>query len=149
MNSHILLSSLQAFLQRRSIDVDSMTPIEMIHAMVDWYRSVPLDIAGVDRSADALLYRYGGWSEGCATGFRLSLLRRVRSGEAGERTDWMAGMTMMFDPSRFADVAPLSSASTDWQTLDAFLTAIESSRGFKLVSQDAPMGAMLEVGGLR
>lgn len=149
MNSHILLSSLQTHLQHRGVEVERVTPVEMVHAMLDWFRNQRVALAGSDVTDDTLLYRYGGWSEGCATGFKLSLLRRVRTGTGDTRADWIAGMTMMFDPSRFTDVAPFSTLASDWQTLDAFVHAIEGSRGFQLVTEGAQSGAMLEVGGLR
>ena len=151
MNSQILLASLQAHLQRRGIELERVSLPEMVQAMVDWYRTDKIAIAGAGAGAqsDTLLYRYGGWSEGCATGFKLSLLRQVRSREEGANAEWIAGITLMFDPSRFGDLAPFSTIASEWQSLDAFLRAIESSRGYKLVVADAPMGAMLEIGGLR
>lgn len=149
MNSHILLSSLQAYLQERGVDVERVTPAEMVHAMVDWFRNKRVALAGDDITDDTLIYRYGGWSEGCATGFKLSLLRRVRTGTGDAHIDWIAGMTMMFDPSRFAHVTPFNTVASDWQSLDAFLHAIEASRGFKMVTEGVQSGAMLEVGGLR
>lgn len=149
MNSHLLLSSLQTYLDRRRVQIDRVTPGEMVQAMVDWYRTEPVDLATSTASADTLVYRYGGWSEGCATGFKLSLLRRVRSGTGEERVDWIAGMTMMFDPSRFSDIAPFSTTASEWQSLEAFIRAIESSRGYQLISAESPAGATLEVGGLR
>lgn len=150
MNSHLLLSSLQTYLDRRGVQAERVTPDEMVRAMVDWYRTERLDLATSSASSDTLLYRYGGWSEGCATGFKLSLLRRVRSGTGeDDRVDWIAGMTMMFDPSRFDDVPPFSTTASDWQTLDAFVRAIEASRGYQMIRRDSPTGAMLEIGGLR
>lgn len=149
MNSQLLLSSLQSYVDKRKISVDQLSPEEMIRTMVDWYRTERVALAAADSSQDTLIYRYGGWSEGCATGFKLSLLRRIRTRDDNGQADWMAGMTMMFDPSRFSAVVPFSTQASDWQTLDAFVRAIESSAGYRAVKQDSPVGALLEVGGLR
>jgi hypothetical protein len=150
LNSYILLGALQSFLHQRGVEVERLTADQMVPLMIDWFRLVPVDTLGRTATADALVYRYGGWSEGCATGFRLSLLRRVTEPAAdGGNTDWFAGITLMFEPSRFAILAPFDAASVDWKSIDAFLHAIESSEAFKLLATVTPMTALLESGGLR
>jgi hypothetical protein len=150
VNSVSLLAALQSFLRERNIDVDRLTVDPMIRAMLDWFRLVPLDLIKDASSTDVLVYRYGGWSEGCATGFVFSVLRRIREPNAKEGdTDWVAGITLMFEPSHYADLAPLMTVSTDWQSLDAFLRAIESSPAYKVLAAKPPMSVLLESGGLR
>lgn len=150
VNSYLLLGALQSFLHQQRVDVDRLTADPMMRVMVDWFRLVPLDLLERAPVADALVYRYGGWSEGCATGFKLSLLRRITDDNAGgAQTDWFAGITLMFEPSRYADLAPLDLVSSDWQSLDAFMRAIESSQAFRVLAPATPMGVMLESGGLR
>jgi hypothetical protein len=150
VNSFSLLVALQGFLRERSIDVERLTVDPMIGAMIDWFRLVPLDLIKDASSTDVLVYRYGGWSEGCATGFRFSLLRRITEPNAKEgETDWIAGITLMFEPSRYADLAPLIAVSSDWQSIDAFLHGIESSPAYKLLVSAQPMSVLLESGGLR
>jgi len=39
--------------------------------------------------------------------------------------------------------------SSDWQSLDAFVHAIESSAAFRLLTSAAPMSVMVESGGVR
>jgi hypothetical protein len=96
------------------------------------------------------VHRSGGWSEGCATGFKFSLLRRVTAnGVDGAITDWFAGITLMFEPSRYASLPALDIVSSDWQSLDAFVHAIESSAAFRLLTSAAPMSVMVESGGVR
>jgi hypothetical protein len=146
MNSEILLSALQSFMQRHSIELDQLTTEQMVSVMIDWFRLESLDLMDRGPQADALVFRYGGWSEGCATGFKLSLLRRVRQRES---VDWFAGITLMFDPARYADFAPFSTISADWQSIDAFMRAIESSQAYKTSRSMTPMGALIEIGGLR
>ena len=105
MNSFSLLAALQAYLQKQSVALDTLGPAAIVKVMVAWFREVPIIDAGL--SADALVYRYGGWSEGCATGFKLSVMRRVTErAAAGGETEWIAGITMLFEPSRFARAAP-------------------------------------------
>src|SRR4051812_44917540 len=72
LSSHSLIVELQNFLRQRELDVDQLSVAEMVGVMVDWYRFTPMKTV----QSDALVYRYGGWSEGCATAFKLSLLRR-------------------------------------------------------------------------
>ena len=55
----------------------------------------------------------------------------------------------MFDPSRYAEVEPLNTLSTDWQSLDAFVRAIESSPGFRMSVSLTPMGVIVESRGVR
>jgi hypothetical protein len=150
VNSFSLLAALQAFLRERSVDVERLTVDPMIRAMVDWFRLVPLDLFKDASSADVLVYRCGGWSEGCATAFLFSVLRRITEPNAEEgETDWVAGITLMFEPSHYADLAPLSTVSSDWQSIDAFLHAVESSAAYKLLVAKPPMSVLLESGGLR
>ena len=144
MSNLTLLSSLQAFSNQRGVDVERLTADAMIKLMVDWFRLVPIQ----GMAADTLLFRYGGWSEGCVTGFKFGLLRRVAaSDETG--TEWLAGITLMFEPSRYAGVEPLNTESTDWGSLAAFVRAIESSPGFRLSATTTPMAVMVESQGLR
>jgi hypothetical protein len=150
LNSYILLGALQSFLHQRDVEVERLTADQMVPLMFDWFRLVPVDTLDRTSTADALVYRYGGWSEGCATGFRLSLLRRVTEPAADNgNTDWYAGITLMFEPSRYAALVPFATASPDWKSIDAFLHAIEGSEAFKLLATATPMTALLESGGLR
>jgi hypothetical protein len=150
LNSFSLLAALQSFLRERNIDVEHLTVDPMITAMIDWFRLVPLDLIKDASSTDVLVYRYGGWSEGCATGFRFGVLRRITEPNAKEGdTDWLAGITLMFEPSRYADLAPLITVSSDWQSIDAFLHAIESSPAYKMLVGKPPMSVLVESGGLR
>jgi hypothetical protein len=55
----------------------------------------------------------------------------------------------MFEPSRYADLAPLITVSSDWQSIDAFLHAIEGSQAYKVLIAEPPMSVLLESGGLR
>jgi len=150
VSSFSLLAALQSFLRERNIDVERLTVEPMIGAMIDWFRLVPLDLVKDASSSDVLVYRYGGWSEGCATGFVFSVLRRIRERNAKEgETDWVAGITLMFEPSHYAELAPLTTVSSDWQSVDAFLRAIESSPAYKVLVAQPPMSVLLESGGLR
>jgi hypothetical protein len=143
-SSRSLLSSLQSFLHERAVDVNELDAESMVVAMSEWFRLVPASGGAV---SDALVFRYGGWSEGCATGFKLSLLRRVvpRGGE-GER---LAGITLLFDPAGLTQLEPASLASTDSPSLEAFLLAVRESRAFKTLAGGTPMSAMTESGALR
>lgn len=147
MNSEILLVSLQAFLDRRGVDPAGLAPDQMVEEMLAWFRGEPLGRSA--EQGDTLVFRYGGWSEGCATGFKLSLLRRVTVGTAPDQLSWMAGVTLMFDPARFAQVAPYTTVASDWKSLESFVGAIRSSRAFIMAAAGAGMGGLLEVGGLR
>ena len=150
LNSSTLLAALQTFLDQRRVDVERLTAEPMVAAMFDWTRFGKVASVEGPPVADVLVYRYGGWSEGCATGFKLSLLRRVTERDAdGRDTDWYAGITLMFEPSRFAGVAPFSTVSTEWPSTEAFLRAIESSPAYKASASTTPMGVVMESGGLR
>ena len=149
-HSFDLLAALQTFLRERSVVVERLTVDPMIVTMIDWFRLAPLDLAKGAAATDVLVFRYGGWSEGCATGFVFSMLRRITEPDAeGGETDWVAGITLMFEPSRYAGLAPLTTASSDWQSIDAFLHAIESSPAYKLLVGEQPISVLLESGGLR
>lgn len=150
LNSSTLLTALQTFLDQRRVDVERLTADGMVMAMFDWKRFGKVSSVEGPPVADVLVYRYGGWSEGCATGFKLSLLRRVTERDAsGQDTDWYAGITLMFEPSRYAGLAPFSTVSADWPSIEAFLSAIESSPAYKASVSTAPMGVVMESGGLR
>lgn len=149
-NSFSLLEALQSFLRERNVDVEHLTAGPMVVVMVDWFRLIPLNLAKDAASSDVLVYRYGGWSEGCATGFLFSVLRRIsESNGAKGATDWVAGITLMFEPALYADLTPLKIASSDWQSVDAFVRAIESSAAYKMLGAERPVSVLLETGGLR
>jgi hypothetical protein len=150
LNSSTLLTALQTFLDQRRIEVEGLTAEPMVVTMFDWLRFGKVASLEGAPEADALVFRYGGWSEGCATGFKLSLLRRVTERDAeGRATDWYAGITLMFEPSRYAGMAPFSTVSSDWPSLEAFLHAIESSPAYRASAAMVPMGVVMESGGLR
>lgn len=149
-----LLTALQDFVAQRGTQVDRLNAGAMVRLMVDWFRLVPIEPAGQGSAApvvaDALVFRYGGWSEGCATAFKFSVLRRVTEARAdGGVTDWLAGITLMFEPSGQAELAPFSTASPDWKSLEAFEQAIENSPAFRVLAAAKPMAAMLETGAMR
>ena len=148
MSNVNLLSSLQTFLNQRAVDVERLTAEKMVALMVDWFRLAPIDGVAHASAADTMLFRYGGWSEGCVTGFKFGLLRRIAAGDASD-TEWLAGITLMFEPSRYAGIDPLMTVSTDWQSLEAFVRAIESSPGFQLSASLAPMAVIVESQGAR
>jgi hypothetical protein len=138
-----MLPDLEAFLQQRGEDASQLDLLAMVDVMVDWYRFS----AAQAGSGDVLVYRYGGWSEGCATGFKLSLLRRVAT-ESGDAARF-AGITMLFEPSGKSDLPPWSTTSTEWRSMEEFVAAIEGSAAFRGLQGATPMSVMLESGGLR
>ncbi|MBI1394628.1 MAG: hypothetical protein GC151_01515 [Betaproteobacteria bacterium] len=150
VNSYTLLASLQRFLHERGIDVDKLSIRDAALAMIDWQRLVPVDDLQKPVKSDVLLYRYGGWSEGCATGYKVSVMRRVtQAADGGGQTDWYAGITFMFEPSRFSSLPDFGTEASDWPSTDAFLHAIESSAAYRLAATERPMGVSVETGGLR
>ena len=150
LDSFTLLGALQRFLDQRRVAVPMLTADPAVSLMLDWYRLVPLDRIAQTASGDALVYRHGGWSEGCATAYKFSLLRRAtEKTEGGGDTDWFAGITLLFEPSRYAALAPFSTTSADWPSLEAFAQAIDDSPGFKALAGEQPLGVSLESGGLR
>ena len=144
ITSHGLLTQLQGFMHERDVDMENLSADEAVKLMIDWYRFTPA-AAGASSPADALVFRYGGWSEGCATAFNLSLLRRIkREGEA----DVVAGITLMFEPSGQAELKPFETASSG-KSIDDFLATVEGTAAFKLLGDTKPMSVMMESGGLR
>jgi len=143
--SRTLMDQLAAFMRARGTDAENLTAGSMVGLMLDWYR---FDAAA--GPADVLVYRYGGWSEGCATGFRFSVLRRVAMAGGGNGDAVrVAGITMMFEPSSRSELAPYATTSSDWKSLEAFLSAIEGSPAFREISTATPMSVMVETGGVR
>jgi hypothetical protein len=150
--SHALLAKLESFMRQQGVDAGRLSADTMVRLMIDWFRFAPSDsVAGASSAdADALVYRYGGWSEGCATAFKLSLLRRVTErNTGGEDADRFAGITLMFEPSGHAALAPFTAVSSDWKSIEAFLEAIESSPAFKELAVAMPMAVLVESGGVR
>lgn len=143
--SRNLLADLQGFLRQRKVDVDSLTVDQMVAVMIDWYRFAPASASAGAPSTDTLVYRYGGWSEGCATAFKLSLLRRASEGG----TDRVAGITLMFEPGSRTEIAPFTTASSDWKSIEGFLESIQGSPAFRQFGTAKPMAVMIEQGGLR
>ena len=146
VSSHGLIAELQGFLRQREVDVNQLSADAMVRVMIDWYRFEPMKKA----VGDALVYRYGGWSEGCATAFKLSLLRRVTERDAGgAEAERFAGITMMFEPSGQAQLLPFTAVSSDSKSIEAFLESVEGSPAFKELAGATPMGVLIESGGVR
>jgi hypothetical protein len=143
-----LLSNLEGFLRERNVDVNRLTAAEMVGLMIDWYRFAPMQPRG-GTAADTLVYRYGGWSEGCATGFKLSLLRQVGERDAGSGAERVAGITLMFEPSGRSDLSPFMAVSSNSGSVEGFLEVIRASPAFRQLATAKPMAVMLESGGLR
>lgn len=139
-----LLAELETFLRQRKIATENLTADQMVAVMIDWYRFASARTVDGSTVNDTLQYRYGAWSEGCATGFKLSLLRR-----AGEGAERVAGITLMFEPSSKSEIVAFSTTSADWPSIERFLEAVQSSPAFRQFASAKPMGVMLERGGLR
>ena len=140
----------QVFMREKGVEAQGLSAEGMVRLIIDWYRFSPGDAVPSESSSDALVYRYGGWSEGCATAFKLSLLRRVTGrNPIGADPDRFAGITLMFEPSAQADLMPFTTASSDWKSIEAFLEAIESSPAFRQLAVATPMAVLVESGGVR
>lgn len=144
-----MLAALQAFTDRRGTAVPVLGLRGMLDEMLAWYEAAPPGQFVPGAQSDVLLYRYGAWSEGCATGFKVSLLRRVRARGGEGATDVLAGITLVFEPGDRADLARFSTVSTDWPSTAAFRSAVESSPAYRSLAGVVPMAAALESGGLR
>jgi hypothetical protein len=150
VSSHGLIAELQGFLRQRDVDVNHLSADAMVRMMIDWYRFTPVKKAGGAAVGDALVYRYGGWSEGCATAFKLSLLRRVTERDAGgAEAERFAGITLMFEPSGQAELMPFTAVSSDAKSVEAFLETVQNSPAFKELAGATPMGVLVESGGVR
>ena len=148
--SHALLAKLESFMRQQGVDTGRLGADTMVRLMIDWFRFAAVESAQGASPADALVYRYGGWSEGCATAFKLSLLRRVRERNTIEgATDLLAGITLMFEPSGQAELMPFTTASSDWKSIEAFLEAIENSPAFRQLAVATPMAVLVETGAVR
>ena len=139
-------AALEAHLRQRHIEVASLSVGQALDVMVNWYRLTPSASGAASTPRDTLVYRYGGWSEGCATGFKLSFLRRIADDGGPEQ---FAGITLMFEPAGGADLAPFGTALSDWPSLEAFMAAVEGSPAFKRFGGGTPMSVGMERGGLR
>lgn len=150
LTSHGLLSQLQRFLDQRGLDVGTLAVDTVAGVMLDWVRFSPIAAGGGSALTDELVYQYGGWSEGCATGFKLSLLRKVSgTGAAGESFNLTAGITLLFDPGANTRLAPYRLSSSEAGSIEDFLAAIERSPGFVKLVPETPMSAFIERGGMR
>ncbi|HEX7951657.1 MAG TPA: hypothetical protein VF523_01145, partial [Burkholderiales bacterium] len=139
LTSHGLLTKLQAYMHQRNVQAEELSADQMVRLMVDWFRLEPMDAGFGTPSTDALVFRYGGWSEGCATAFKLSLLRRVADRNAGDgAAELLAGVTLMYEPSGQAELLPFSTATSDWKSTDAFLQAVEGSAAFRVLAGAKP-----------
>lgn len=150
VNSYSLLSALQSFIEKRKVDPNTIMAEDMLALMIDWFRLVRVDAVEGSTANDVLMYRYGGWSEGCATGFKVSLLRRVRAPQDdGEPVDYFAGITLMFEPAAYAHLKPVSVTSNDWATIESFMVTIQESPAYKATAKVVPVAVLVESGGLR
>jgi hypothetical protein len=150
--SHALLAKLETFMHQQGVGAGALNADATVRLMIDWFRFAPIDSVAIASSADAdvLVYRYGGWSEGCATAFKVSLLRRVTGRNTIDADpDRFAGITLMFEPSGHADLAPFTAVSSEWKSIEAFQEAIESSPAFKELAVATPMAVLVESGGVR
>lgn len=137
------LAALQDYLRERGADPNRLTMSGMVDVMLDWYRLAPMGAQGEDQ----LVFRYGGWSEGCATAFKFSLLRRIAS--SGDSRERLAGITLMFEPGGQQEIAPFDTHSGAAGSLEAFVATIKGSPAYKRLVGTTPMAVMVEAGGVR
>lgn len=150
LSSHGLLSQLENFLQQREIEVGLLTADAVVGVMLDWMRFSPIDAGGEAGTADELVYQYGGWSEGCATGFKLSLLRKVTGPAIGDGKGALTvGITLLFDPGANTRFAPYRLASSESGSIEDFMAGIERSPAYAKLATEAPMSAFIERGAMR
>lgn len=150
LSSHGLLAQLERFLQQREIEVGLLTADAVVGVMLDWMRFSPIDAGGAGGTADELVYQYGGWSEGCATGFKLSLLRRVTGPAIGDGNGaLMVGITLLFDPGANTRFAPYRLASSETKSIEDFMAGIERSPAYAKLAAETPMSAFIERGAMR
>ena len=148
--SHGLRAQLESFMRQQgieaqSIEAQSMSADAMVRLMIDWYRFAQVRTAA---DSDDLVFRYGGWSEGCATAFKFSLLRRVAARDAAT-PERLAGITLMFEPSAQAELRPFAAVSSDSQSIEAFAAVIAGSPAFRILASATPMAVLVESGTVR
>lgn len=150
LSSHGLLSQLERFLQQREIEVGLLTADTVAGVMLDWMRFSPIDAGGEAGTADELVYQYGGWSEGCATGFKLSLLRKVTGPAIGDGNGALTvGITLLFDPGANTRFAPYRLASSESVSIEDFMAGIERSPAYAKLAAETPISAFIERGAMR
>lgn len=150
LTSHGLLAQLERFLQQREIEVGLLTADAVVGVMLDWMRFSPIDAGGEGGTADELVYQYGGWSEGCATGFKLSLLRKVSGHATGDGNSTLTvGITLLFDSGANTRFAPYRLASSEANSIEDFMAGIERSPAYVKLATETPMSAFIERGGMR
>lgn len=150
LSSHGLLSQLERFLQQREIEVGLLTADAVAGVMLDWMRFSPIDAGGEGGTADELVYQYGGWSEGCATGFKLSLLRKVTGPAIGDGNGALTvGITLLFDSGANTRFAPYRLASSESKSIEDFMAGIERSPAYAKLAAETPMSAFIERGAMR
>ncbi len=143
--SHGLRAELESFMRQQGIEVQSLSADAMVRLMIDWFRFAQVKTAA---DSDTLVYRYGGWSEGCATAFKLSLLRRVAARDAAT-PERLAGITLMFEPSAQAQLLPFTAVSSDSKSIEAFAAVIAGSSAFRILASATPMAVLVESGAVR
>jgi hypothetical protein len=150
LSASSLLGALQGFLAQRDVALDHLRADPAVRLMVDWFRFEPVAPLDASATADALVYRYGGWSEGCATAYKLSMLRRltVRAAD-GSETQSIAGITLLFEPGNLTDLPEFAATSSEFDSIEAFLATVEGSSGFRVLAAATPIAVALETGGLR
>lgn len=149
-DSNGLLAELERYLHQRGAVPQSMGVEQALLVMADWFRLHPLPLLAPAPGADALLFRYGAWSEGCATGFNVGVLRQVRQPRLdGGVQEWMAGITVIFEPSRYRDLEAFALRSDERPTLEAFLAAVRAAPGYRATVGASPMTVAVENGALR
>lgn len=150
LTSHGLLSQLERFLRQREIEVGLLTADAVVGVMLDWMRFSPIAAGAEGGTADELVYQYGGWSEGCATGFKLSLLRKVSGSATGDGTGAITvGITLLFDSGANTRLAPYRLASSEASSIEDFMAGIERSPAYVKLATETPMSAFIERGAMR
>jgi hypothetical protein len=140
-----LQSSLQSFLLQRGVAVRELSLHPATELMIDWFRLVAIDGIPHQAPEDTLVFRYGGWSEGCATGFKIRTQRRIALPEGSAQATATVGIALLFASDRFGNLEPLATSTSDWRSLEAFVAAIESSPGFLRLAAEKPSEVLLEV----
>ena len=156
INAFTMLNALQAFLEKRSVDVNTVRADDMVTLMhgllIKSFQRLLGKLAGAVARQNV---EQAQWT-GQENGINALEQRRVALLPLGQRQDvavahveWLSGITLMFEPAGYAHLKSMSIASSESASIESFMRTVQQSPAYQACVYVTPVAVLVESGGVR
>jgi hypothetical protein len=142
MNPDDITKLFAAFLLRKGIVLEQVTPPQAIDLMVEFHSSVQCDWAARHPHSDMLLFQYGVYDWGHGENFELNVTRQlmhVYAEDVGETVVYFQlELTLFYKPDTYREIPDFNRWSMDCQSIAEFVNEMKKTDGYLRACCDVP-----------